>query len=98
PGQALAPIGLERAADVGDRVADHGAPRGVGDPRRYALEPRVMAPNADPRHDVGLLESAEDARQIGGIVLEVGIERHDDVAARAREAGRERGALPPALG
>ena len=35
----------------------------------------------------------EEARNLGGIVLQVGVERHDDVAAGRGEAGRQRGRL-----
>ena len=41
-----------------------------------------------------LVELGEELRDLGRVVLEVGVDRHDDVAARLEEARLQRGRLP----
>lgn len=50
-----------------------------------------MGPNAG--HHVALFEQLEQARDVGRVVLQVGIEGHHHVAAGGAEAGREGGGL-----
>jgi hypothetical protein len=66
----------------------------VEDPRDEPAPPRV-APLRLPAGDQveALVELREQPRDLGGIVLEVGVDRHDDVAGRVPEPGGERGRL-----
>ena len=49
---------------------------------------------ADAGDHVGVLERGEQQRQVGRVVLQVGVQRDDDVAAGARQARGQRRALP----
>ena len=52
------------------------------------------APRLPARDEVeALVELREQARDLGRVVLQVAVDRDDDVAARLRESGRERGGL-----
>ena len=84
----LAAVGLERAAVVVQAQPADAADQPVGDARRQlAGERRVLAVLAPAGDDVvALLELVEQARDVGRIVLEVGVHRDDDVAARARRS------------
>jgi len=58
--------------------------------RGNASRDRVAAVRLPTRDEVeSLLELREQARNLGGIVLEIAIDRHDDIALRLSEAGGE---------
>ena len=58
------------------------------------LQERVVAPRLPARDEVeALVELREQLRDLGRVVLEVGVDRHDDVAARLEETGLKRGRL-----
>src|SRR6185436_15068121 len=67
--ERLAPVRLERAADVGDAVADQPAPETVRDLGRYQPHRAVEPSDADARDDVGVGERREQLRHVGGVVL-----------------------------
>src|SRR2546426_2053217 len=90
-------IGLERAANVADRVPDRRAPDHVRDSGRGAAPPGVRPVRPHARNDVGVAERVEEQRDRGGVVLAVGIQRDDHAAPRVPQPGRERAALSDVL-
>ena len=95
----LAPVGLERTAEV---VEGHTADRSdqeVRHVRRHApREPEVVPLSAPPRHHiVRVAESLEQPWNVAGIVLEVGVERDENRMARMGEPRREGGRLAEVL-
>ena len=91
----LAPIRLQRAAEVVQAHAAHEGDEAVGhDARGVALDGVVLAVLAPAAHDVeALFELGEQERDVGGVVLEVAIHRDDDVTAGEIEASHHRGGL-----
>ncbi len=89
------PVGLEGAPVIVQRHAGGRADNQIGDPRREAArEPGVAAlPAPSAHHIVSLVQFPEQQGDVGRIVLEVPVERHDDIAARLLESGRDRGGL-----
>src|SRR6266550_1868502 len=89
------PIGLERAAIVPEPDAGHPRDQGVRDQRRKpAREPRILAvppPTAD--HVVTLLQLGYQQPDVGGVILEIAVEKDEDVAATVLDAGLQRGGL-----
>ena len=74
---------------AGDLAGD-----GVEDLRRDPPRERVAALRLPARDEVvALVELREQARDLGRVVLQVAVDRHDDVARRLGEAGVERGRL-----
>ena len=60
-----------------------------------APQERVVAPGLPAGDEVeALVELREELRDLGRVVLQVGVDRHDDLAARLEEAGLERRGLP----
>ena len=92
----LAAIGLETAAAVIHRHAGRPRDQPVGDTRREDTGHERLAPlQAPPAYDVDpLVEAREQARDVGGVVLAVAVERDHDGATRMREPGRKRRGLP----
>ena len=81
-----APVGVEGAAEVGDRDAGEAPEHPVDQPRRQRPAPRVLARDAAAARDVGAaLDRRDQARDVLGLVLEVAVHRHDDLAPGARE-------------
>ena len=81
---------LQRAAGVGDRPAGHGRAHGVADLGRDALHEAVLAlgpPAAD--HVRAGAVSRKKARDVGRVVLQVGVHGDDDPAPGGLEAGLE---------
>ena len=91
-GEHAAPVGLERAAVVVQLDARQPRDEGVGRPRRQAARHQGVLALAPPAGDdvVAFVELGEQHRDVGRIVLQIGVERHDDVAARGVEAGGHR--------
>src|SRR5207245_3871041 len=73
----LAPVRLERAAEVVQLNSDHPADEKIRDVRRQETsEPGILPVTAPARHDiVGVAELHDEPRDVVGIVLEVGVER-----------------------
>ena len=90
----LGAVGLEPAVHVVQAEAGDPAGDRVEDPRRHPAAERV-APLRLPAGDEveALVELGEQARDLGRVVLEVAVDRDDDVALGLREPGRERGRL-----
>ena len=62
---------------------------------KSAPQERIVPARLPAGHEVeALVELREELRDLGRIVLEVGVDRHDDLAARLEEAGLQRGRLP----
>src|SRR5258706_9461680 len=91
--QRLAPVRLERASDVADRVADHRASHRIRDPGRDAAAPGIGSMLSDARDHHGCLERGQNLPNARGVILAVGIQSEDQVPARVSEAGRQRPAL-----
>jgi hypothetical protein len=72
--------------------ARHDRDEAVRDLRRQApREPWVAARRPPPVHDVHVVgERAQDARDVGRVVLAVAVDRDEDLAARVLDAGGER--------
>src|SRR5512138_3112505 len=94
PFERGAAIDLERAPDVGERVAEHPPANRVRDARGSAAEPAVLALPSNSGDDVRVAELLEKERDVGGIVLAVRVERDHDLAAHELEPRDERRALP----
>jgi molybdopterin molybdotransferase len=90
----LGPVRLEPAVQVVEAQARDTARRGIEEPRERAPEPRVPTLRLPARDEVeAFVELGEKARDLAGIILEVGVDRDDHVATGVREPGRERGGL-----
>ena len=68
---------FQRTAGVGDVVLRDPVANAVADSRLHAPRPRVVAihANTDDHVAAAFLESVHHARNVGGIVLQIGIER-----------------------
>ena len=82
------------AHDLGFRVTEIGVKVDTGEPARHRVEDtrerppqeRVAAMGLPPRDEVEpLVELREQAWDLGGIVLQVAVDRHDDVPLHDRE-------------
>jgi molybdopterin molybdotransferase len=94
PVQHLGPVRLEPTVEVVQPQTRDAARRGVEDPREGTPEPGIPALCLPAGDEVeALVELRQKARNLGRIVLEVGVDGHDGVAARVREPGRKRGGL-----
>ena len=75
----LPPVDLEARVEVVEPDAGQAARDPVEEPGRPGLGPRVLAVLLPARHEVEpVLEAGEELRDLGGIVLEVGVEGDDD--------------------
>ena len=87
-------IGLQPAVQVVQAEAGEPAGDGVEDPRGDAPGQGVAALRLPAGDEVeSFLELREQARDLCGIVLEVAVDRDDDVALRLREPRLQRGRL-----
>ena len=94
PADDLGPVGLQAAVEVVQPQAREPARDGVEDARRDPPGERVAALRLPAGDEVeALLELREQARDLGRIVLEVAVDRDDDVALRLLEARLQRGRL-----
>ena len=91
PVDDLGAVRLEPAVHVVEAHAGDLAGDGVEDLRGDAARDRI-APLGLPARDevVALVELREQPRDLGGVVLEVAVNCHDDVACGLGEAGVER--------
>src|SRR5690606_31533407 len=90
----LGPVRLDAAVEVVERDAREPAGDGVEEPARDRLFQRVVPLPLPAGDEVGAgFELLDHGRELGGVVLEVGVEGGDVAAAGAGEAGGERGAL-----
>ena len=90
----LGAVELEPAVVVVEPAAGQAADHPVEDPAGEHLVPRIVTgllPAAD--HVGPLVEPAQEAGDLGRVVLEVGVEREDPVAPRCLESRRQRGRL-----
>src|SRR2546427_3947284 len=86
---------LQGAPGIADRLPVQPVAHAVGDPALEALPARVPAvhPIAHDRRSTAPLELVQQRRNVGRIVLQVGVERHGPAAARGSEPGGERRGL-----
>ena len=90
-----APVRVERAAEVRDVGAGETAEHSVHHERRQLAAPGVLPHLARAAGDVGAgLDRLDEPRQVLGLVLEVAVHRHEDLAARADEPGVHGRVLP----
>ena len=93
--QHLRAIRLQPAVDVVEVHAGDGAGRPVEDAGEESSQDRVVPSRLPAGDEVeALVELREHLRDLGGIVLEVGVDRHDELAASFEEPGLQRGSLP----
>ena len=87
----LAPVGLQRAAVIVQVHAGDARDDAIGDLRwQSARKIRVLPfhpPAAD--HIVALVDLVQQQGNVGRVVLQVGVQRHDHVAARQIKASSE---------
>ena len=94
PADDLGAIGLEPAVHVVQPEPGDAAGDGVEDPREQSPPQRVAAVRLPAGDEVeALVELGQQARDLGGVVLEVAVDRDDGLALRLGEAGGERGRL-----
>ncbi len=92
----LAPIRLQRAAVVLEHHAGHPGDQGVRDQRgKPAREPWIFAvapPTAD--HVVTLVQLGQQQPDVARIILQIAVEKDEDVAAAVLDAGLQGSGLP----
>ena len=94
PCEHLRAIRLQPAVDVVEANAGDDAGRPVEDAREEPPDERVVPARLPARDEVeALVELREQLGDLGRVVLQVGVDRHDDVAASLEEAGLERSSL-----
>ena len=92
--QSLRTVGLQSAVDVVQSNPGDHRRRPVEHPRQKAARPRIVSPGLPAGDEiVALVELGEQLRDLGRIVLEIGIDRHDDVSLGLEESGLESGGL-----
>ena len=98
-GQHLSPVSLECAAVVVQVDPGDARDQPVGDARGQGSIDEPISSFAAPAADdvVALVEARQQRRDIERVVLQVAVERHDDVGARHVKAGRKRRGLPVVL-
>ena len=90
----VAAIGPQHAAVVTDIDAAELAHKSIHQTRGRDAEHRVLTFAAHAAHDIAAtLYRFEQLRDLFGRILQIRIERHDDIAARGRKAGADRGVL-----
>jgi hypothetical protein len=91
PLQNLGAIRLQPAVDVVKPYAGDDCGRPVEHPREESPRERVVPPRFPARYEIEpLVELGEQLRNLRGVVLEIGVDRHDDVTVRFEKAGLER--------
>jgi len=89
--QDLGAAGPEGAADVGDRLVGQPVAHAVGEARGDPPQPGVLAASAHAAdHVPAVLQAGEETGDVRRVVLQVGVESDDDVAAGEAAAGGER--------
>ena len=89
-----APVGVERAAEVGDVDLREPAQHAVDQARRQRAAPGVVPRRAPSARDVeAAVDGCDELRDVLRQVLEVAVHRHDDVAARPAQPRVHRGVL-----
>ena len=92
--QHLAAVALHAAVVVVQFHARQAADHGVEDPRRQDLVPGIVADLLPAADDVEIVfHGGQEPRDLVRIVLQVGVERHDHLAADQGEAGAQGGRL-----
>ena len=88
-------VGLEPAVQVVEAQPGHAPHDPVEDPRGDPTRQRVAPVRLPARDEIeALVEFGEQARDLGWIVLEIGVDRHHHVAGGVAEPGRESGCFP----
>ena len=80
----------DRAAGVADRLAEHPVADPVRPAADHPLRPDVRRVARQPSAASWPGRASQSARQVGRVVLEVGVERRDPVALRRAETGGRR--------
>src|SRR2546430_9404011 len=86
--QALTTEGAKGTAAVFDALVAHPVTNAVGHPRRHAPDEGIAIPTVHSlaADRVPLIELGEQARDVGRVVLQVGIHGHDHPPTRGLEA------------
>src|SRR3989449_9944782 len=86
--QALTTEGAKGTAAVFDALVAHPVTNAVGHPRRHAPDEGIAIPTVHSlaADRVPLIELSEQARDVGRVVLQVGIHGHDHPPTRGLEA------------
>ena len=86
--QRVAAVRVERAPEVGDVGLRELAEHPIHELRGQPPPPAVVAVDAPAARDLGAaVHGVDEPHDVGRLVLEVGVHRHDDVAAGADDAG-----------
>jgi hypothetical protein len=93
--EQLAPIGLQGAAVIGNRHAGEPPDQLVGNPGGDLAEEEFVLALAAPAADqvISLLELGDQRRDVSGVVLQIAVERDDDLATGMIEPGHHRRCL-----
>ena len=87
----LSAVGLEAAVHVVEPQPREPSRDAVEDPREQPSRPRIAAPRLPAGDQVeALVEFREQTRDLCRIVLEVAVDRDDDIALGLRKPGSER--------
>src|SRR5690606_22969984 len=90
----VAAVGLERAPIVVEPYTRNPRDQPVGDDGRETAMERVPAAHAPAAHHIeALVELLEQAWDVARVVLEIPVDRHDDIPSGVVDAGGERGSL-----
>src|SRR4029453_603130 len=87
----LGPVGLQSAVHVVQSEAGPASGAAVEDPREQPAREWISPLGLPARDEVeALIELGQEAWDLGGVVLEVGVDRDGDIAGRMPEASCER--------
>lgn len=96
--QEVGAVDAQGATDVGDRFVGQRVAHAGGDARGDPAQPGVLAIHADAADHVETVKMVEKPRDVGRIVLQIGVEGDDDAAgcrAEARGQGRRLARVVP---
>ncbi len=92
--QSLLAVRLEAAVDVVQVDSGDDGRRPVEDSREDTARPRIVTPRLPPRHEIeALVELGEQLADLCGIVLEIGVDRHHDLALGLEKPSLQSGGL-----
>lgn len=86
--EALTAVGLQAATGIMDMVMDEDFTKEIRNARRNLLAPRILALITPARHDIiALIDLFDEERDIVRVILEITVERDDDIARCRLDAG-----------
>ncbi len=95
--QTVPSVDAERTPNIDDVIVQDVAANAVGDLRGQAPQPRILPALSNATDHIVVVECLQQARDIAGIVLQVGVQGHYHSPADLFEAGIQRSTLPGVL-